>query len=51
MLSLIMELICQWWCQYGVAGIDFQFCCDGRPTRRDRCRAVHCTGTEIGGLL
>jgi len=51
MLRLIVELICQWWCQYGVAGIDFEYRCDGRPTCRNRCPEVHPTGTIVEALL
>jgi len=51
MLRLITELICQWWCRYGVAGIDFEYRCDGRSTCRDRCHEVHPTGTNVEAFL
>jgi len=51
MFKLIVELICQWWCRYGVAGIDFEYRCDGRSTCTDRCHEMHPTGTNVETLL
>jgi hypothetical protein len=51
MLTVIMEFIYQWWCRCGVAGIDFEFRCDGLSTCKDRCHEVHPTGTNVEALL
>jgi len=51
MLTLILELICQWCCRHGLNCVDHEFRCDGHPTCMDRCREVNCTGTDNEGLL
>jgi hypothetical protein len=50
MLTLFMEMICQWCSEHGLTCIDFGFHCDGRPTCRDCCHEVNCSGINDGGL-